>query len=264
MLICPFAIIESGPLKNLVSYSFSSEEDSTLRTVHEDGMKPSQYQCEVSVEEIIIGDTVQSNIKEHDRIDLSTHSNDIVNISKLQDDEAKKYGDKYINNDSEDNSSQYHVEQAAIQMDMKVQRHVGEPYHDNIAQKEEINEDKDQNNNAMTKDEFVQNTQKVERSKQVLLDRWLAMKAEEKRQFPCNSCDNEFFMQSGLQMHMKNAHIQKDEQSCNEDSEVDVSPEGNGASDPRKAQNVQLQLEGNPINDDVQALLSEMLSTVEQ
>ena len=42
-------------------------------------------------------------------------------------------------------------------------------------------------------------------------------------------------MQSGLQMHVKNAHIQKDEQSCNEDSEVDVSPEGNGASDPRKA-----------------------------
>ena len=78
-----FAIIESGPSKNLVSYSFSGEEDSALRTVHEDGIKPSQYQYEVSVEEIIIGDTVQSNIKEHDRIDLRTHSNDIVNISKL-------------------------------------------------------------------------------------------------------------------------------------------------------------------------------------
>ena len=136
-------------------------------------------------------------------------------------------------------------------MDMKVQGHVGEPYHDNIAQKEEINQDKDQNNNAMTKHEFVQNTQKVERRKQTLLDRWLAMKAEEKRQFPCNSCDNEFFTQSGLQMHVKNTHIQKDEQSCNEDSEVDVSPEGNAASDPRKAQNVQVQFEGDPINDDV-------------
>ena len=123
---------------------------------------------------------MQSKIKEHDRIDLSTHSDDIVNISKLQDDEAKKCGEKYINNDSEDNSNQYHVEQAAIQMDMKVQGHAGEPYHDNIAQKEEINEDKDQNNNAMTKDEFVQNTQKVERRKQTLLDRWLAMKLKKK------------------------------------------------------------------------------------
>ena len=60
------------------------------------------------------------------------------------------------------------------------------------------------------------------------------MKAEEKREFPCNSCHSKFFVQSGLQMHVKNAQTQKEEQSCSEDSEVDVSPQGNGTSDPRK------------------------------
>ena len=77
-----FSIMESVPSRNLVSYSFSSEEDCTLRTVQEDGMKQSQYQCKVSVQQMVIDDTVQSNIKVHDTIDLSSDSNEIVNISK--------------------------------------------------------------------------------------------------------------------------------------------------------------------------------------
>ena len=36
--------------------------------------------------------------------------------------------EKYINNDSVENSSQYHVEEAAIQMDMEVQAHACQPH----------------------------------------------------------------------------------------------------------------------------------------
>ena len=93
----------------------------------------------------------------------------------------------------------------------------------------------------------------MERSRQTLLDRWLQVihNADEKRQFKCQSCDDDFFTQGGLDMHFKNAHTSKYDESFNDKNEPDVSHPKHPESSVQHKDKVELQFEVAQINDDV-------------
>ena len=67
-----FAIIESAPSRNLVSYLFSSEEESTVTTVQVSHNMCSQYQSEVMPHQILVDDTVETQSIEHQTIKVSS------------------------------------------------------------------------------------------------------------------------------------------------------------------------------------------------
>ena len=84
-----FAIIESAPSRNLASYLFSSEEESTVTTVQVSHNMCSQYQSEVMPHKILVDDTVETQSIEHQTIKVSS-DNPVVEISASQDNLAKK------------------------------------------------------------------------------------------------------------------------------------------------------------------------------
>ena len=97
------------------------------------------------------------------------------------------------------------------------------------------------------------------------MDRWLQVThIDEQRQFKCKSCNHEFFTQGGLDMHFKNAHVKKSDESSNDESEGDVSGAKHHESSVQYKGSVELQFEAVQIDADVQDLLAKMLSTVEE
>ena len=113
-----FAIIESAPSRNLVSYSFSSEDDQNrekecmVTTVQVSENIGSQYHSEVIPHEIVIDDTVEAQSIEHKTIDVSS-DNQVVDISASQDNIAEKGHNECVHNEGAGASSQYQLQESA-------------------------------------------------------------------------------------------------------------------------------------------------------
>ena len=106
-----FAIIESAPSRNLVSYLFSSEEECTVTKVQESKNIGSQYQSEVIPHESVIDETVEAQCFEHKTIDLSS-DNQVVEISASKDILAEKGQQECVHNKGAGASSQYQLQQS--------------------------------------------------------------------------------------------------------------------------------------------------------
>ena len=112
-----FAIIESAPSRNLVSYLFASEEKSIVTTVQLSHNMGSQYQCEVMLHQILIDDTVEAQSIEHQTIEVSS-DNQVVEISASKDNLVEKDQHKWFHNEGAPASSQYQLpESATCQME---------------------------------------------------------------------------------------------------------------------------------------------------
>ena len=253
-----FAIIERAPSRNLVSYSFSSEEEITGTTVKVSDNMVSQCQSEVMPLQILIDDTVEAQSIEHQTIEVSS-DNQVVEIYPSQDNLAEKDQQECVYHEGVPVSSQYQLQESAT-CNIEALQVAGSGSDKNLGHKEDINEHKDANNNAK-----CTNKEQVQRNKQTLLDRWLQLRcSDEQRQFKCNSCDHEFFTEASLDMHFKNAHVRKSVESSNEESEGDVTAAKHCESSEQHKGSVELQFEAVEIDADVCALLAAMLSSVEQ
>ena len=190
-----FAIIENAPSRNLVSYSFSSEDDEnreeecTVTAVQESENIGSQYHSEVIPHKIVIDDTVEAHCFEHKTIDMSS-DNQVVELSASQDNVVEKGQHRCVHNEGAGASSQYQLQEyltCETQMQMEGQQDTGAGSDNKVAQQEDNNEHKDANNNAKCSKEIGNNKEKLQRSRQTLLDRWLQVihNADEQRQFKC-------------------------------------------------------------------------------
>ena len=93
-----FAITESARSRNLVSHSFSSEEECMVTNVQESENIGSQYHSEVIPHESVIDETVEAQCFEYKTIDLSS-DNQVVEIRASQDNIVEKGQQECVHNE---------------------------------------------------------------------------------------------------------------------------------------------------------------------
>ena len=278
-----FAIIESAPSRNLVSYSFSSEEEE--RTAAPDKVsEPSnnRYHFEHLMHDIVSNRILQPLNTESEPNDVC-NDNEVVDIPS-KDNILEKVEQQCISNESGPESSQYQFEgNTTSTEEMEVVPVAGVGSDGNPEGKEITIDVNDTNNNAKLVKQSIEKKEKVQRSKQTLLDRWLqithgAHDRDEERHFKCMSCHHEFFTQGGLDMHFRNAHSRRLDISSSDKSEEQVTtvqrydPAMNPIEEKtsvdegavKNTANLEMDYKSIPIDDDINAILAKMLTTVEE